>query len=87
MVEKEVEIKLKDGVHARPAAIFTKKASSFKSKITIKKDDIEIDGKSIMSIMMLALTYGTKLKIIADGEDEQKACDALASLIENNFEE
>lgn len=84
---KEVKIKLKDGVHARPAALLVQKANKYKSSIMIKKDDIEVNAKSIMNIMMLALTYGTKISVIADGEDEKDACDDLVRFIENDFKE
>ena len=87
MVEREVVIRLEDGVHARPAAMFVQKANKFKAKIFIKKDDIEVNGKSIMNIMMLALTHGTTITIAAEGTDEDSACTTLADFIENNFDE
>ena len=87
MQEKIVKIKLKDGVHARPAALLVQKANKYKSSIIIKKDDIEVNAKSIMSIMMLALTNGTQIKIMAKGEDEKDACEDIASFIENDFKE
>ena len=87
MVQKEILIKLEDGVHARPAALFVEKANSFKSSIKIVKDNIEVDAKSIMSIMMLGLTFGTKITLKVDGEDESEALETLYKFIDNNFHE
>jgi|YNPMSStandDraft_2_1061718.scaffolds.fasta_scaffold00073_13 phosphotransferase system HPr (HPr) family protein len=87
MVQKDILIKLEDGVHARPAALFVEKANSFKSSIKIVKDNIEVDAKSIMSIMMLGLTFGTKITLKVDGEDESEAIEALYKFIDNNFHE
>lgn len=87
MKEKTVTIKLNDGIHARPAALLVQKASSYKNtSIKIKKDNVETDAKSIMSIMMLALTYGSQITIVADGEEEDLAVDELSNLIESNFQ-
>jgi phosphocarrier protein len=87
MKEKSVTIKLDDGIHARPAAILVQKASSYpNTTIKIRRDDVEIDAKSIMSIMMLALTYGSQITIIADGDEEDLAIDEIVNLIENNFQ-
>jgi len=87
MIEKEIIIKLEDGVHARPAAMFVEKANQYDSDIKIKKDDIEVDAKSIMSIMMLGLTYGTKITLVAQGDDEEDALECLFTFVENNFQE
>ncbi|MCR4421813.1 MAG: HPr family phosphocarrier protein [Exilispira sp.] len=87
MKEKSVTIKLDDGIHARPAAILVQKASSYENTtIKIRRDNVEIDAKSIMSIMMLALTYGSQITIIADGDEEDIAINEIANLIENNFQ-
>jgi phosphotransferase system HPr (HPr) family protein len=85
--EKKIIIKNKLGLHARPAAMFVEIASKYKSNIIIEKDGNEVDGKSIMGIMMLAAAKNTRLKIIAEGEDCKEAIEALAELIENKFEE
>lgn len=87
MVEKDFIIKIEDGVHARPAAMFVEKANSFSSQIKLIKDNIEVDAKSIMSIMMLGLTYGTKVTIRAEGEDEEEAIETLYRFVENNFQD
>ncbi len=75
------------GLHARPAALLVKKAAKYKSDIFLKKDDVEVNGKSIMSVMMLAVESGTKVKIRAVGEDENEAVQDLKRLIESNFGE
>ncbi|MCK4524303.1 HPr family phosphocarrier protein [candidate division WOR-3 bacterium] len=87
MITKEIKIKNKLGLHARPAALFVKTASKYISSIKIKKNDTEIDGKSIMGLMMLAAESGSKLIIMIDGEDEGNAMNALIKLIEGNFNE
>jgi phosphocarrier protein len=87
MVEQMVTIKNRAGIHARPAALLVQTASKFKSKISIEKDDDKINGKSIMGIITLGAGYGTNLKIIAEGEDEQDAVDALVHLFDSKFEE
>ncbi|MDY6787558.1 MAG: HPr family phosphocarrier protein [candidate division WOR-3 bacterium] len=87
MIEREIEVKNKLGLHARPAALFVKTASTFNSKIEVCRDDTVIDGKSIMGLMMLAAESGSKLKLIIDGEDEERAMEKLVKLIEENFNE
>lgn len=87
MVEQMVTIKNRAGIHARPAALLVQTASKFKSKIAIEKDDDKINGKSIMGIITLGAGYGTNLKIIAEGEDEQDAVNALIRLFDSKFEE
>ena len=87
MVEKNVVVKNRAGIHARPAASIVKLANKFKADIKIKKENDEINAKSIMGIITLAATFQTELKIIADGEDEAAAVEALYNLFENKFEE
>jgi len=82
-----VKISNELGLHARPAALLVKKAAKYKSDIFLKKDDVEVNGKSIMSVMMLAVESGTKVKIRAVGEDENEAVQDLKRLIESNFGE
>ena len=83
----EVSIVNKHGLHARPAAEFVKVAKNFSSEIWIAKDDLEVSGKSIMGVMMLAAEYGSVVKIRADGEDATEALDALSDLIKSRFGE
>lgn len=87
MVEKEVTIKNRAGIHARPAALIVQTANKFDSQISFEKDDDRINGKSIMGIITLGAGYNTTLKVIAEGEDENEALDALVTLFENRFEE
>jgi phosphocarrier protein len=87
MVERSVQIVNKNGLHARPAAEVVKAASKFKSEITIVRDDLEVNGKSIMGVMMLAAEFGATLTIRANGPDAQQAVDAIAELIAQRFGE
>jgi phosphocarrier protein len=75
------------GVHVRPATQLVKIANKFDSDIYIKKDDLEVDGKSIMGILMLAASRGSKIIIRADGEDAKEAIEELGSLIIGKFGE
>ena len=87
MAERSVQVVNKAGVHARPAAELVKAASRFKSEITIVRDDLEVNGKSIMGVMMLAAEFGSTLVLRASGPDEGEALDALASIIAAKFGE
>ncbi|MBS0190069.1 MAG: HPr family phosphocarrier protein [Phycisphaerales bacterium] len=75
------------GLHARPAMTFVDLAATFASEILVRKDDTEVDGKSIMQMMMLAAAQGSVLTIVASGEDAQTACEKLRKLIESGFDE
>lgn len=87
MIEREVQIENKLGLHARPAAEVVKTAAKFKSDITICRDDLEVNGKSIMGVMMLAAEHGSRITLRADGPDEEQAVDALSELIASKFRE
>jgi phosphocarrier protein len=87
MIERSVQIVNKNGLHARPAAEVVKTAAKFKSEITIVRDDLEVNGKSIMGVMMLAAEFGSTLTIRAHGPDAQQAVDAIADLIAQKFGE
>ncbi|HJQ19175.1 MAG TPA: HPr family phosphocarrier protein [Gemmatimonadaceae bacterium] len=87
MIEREVSIANKNGLHARPAAEIVKTAAKFKADITLVRDELEVNGKSIMGVMMLAAEYGSTLKLRADGPDAEQAVSAIATLIENKFGE
>lgn len=78
----EVEIKNKAGLHARPSSLFVQVASGFDSDITVKFDDEEINGKSIMGLMLLAAEQGRRLTLEAEGPDEDEMLSALKDLIE-----
>jgi len=75
------------GVHARPAALFVKTANRFTSNITVEKDGEQVNGKSIMGLMMLAAGQGSKLVIIAEGPDAETAVHELESLFQRKFDE
>jgi phosphocarrier protein len=87
MPEREVKILNKLGIHARPAAEIVKTAGKFKSNITIVRDDLEVNAKSIMGVMMLAAEHGALIILRAIGEDAEAALDALAAVIANKFGE
>ena len=87
MVEREVKIMNKLGLHARPAAEIVKCAARYKSDITIVRDDLEVNGKSIMGVMMLAAEFGSTIVLRADGPDESEAVEALAALVASKFRE
>ncbi len=87
MTERVVTIRNRAGMHARPAALLVKTASSFQSQIYLEKDSERVNGKSIMGVITLGATYETPLKIIADGPDETQALDAIEKLFQNKFEE
>jgi phosphocarrier protein HPr len=87
MQQRPVTIINKLGLHARAAAKFVTTASGFSSNIDIEKDGQKVNGKSIMGVMMLAASRGTRLLILADGEDEQEAIDSLEKLIGERFGE
>jgi phosphocarrier protein len=87
VVTREVEIKNKLGLHARAAAKLVHTAARFKSDIKIRKGDEEVDGKSILGILLLAAGRGSVITLKADGEDERDALDAIEKLIEAKFDE
>ncbi len=87
MVKKIVQIKNKLGLHARPALLFVNTAAKFKADVYLGRDDHEVNGKSIMGVMMLAAEMGSKLTITVKGLDEKEAIKALIELIENKFNE
>ncbi|MGH7603032.1 MAG: HPr family phosphocarrier protein [Gemmatimonadaceae bacterium] len=87
MPEREVRIVNKLGIHARPAAEIVKTAGKFRSSITILRDDLEVNAKSIMGVMMLAAEFGSTITLRATGEDAEAALDALAAVIANKFGE
>lgn len=87
MIEKKLEIINKLGLHARAAAKLTGVTSRFSSDIKIAKEGRQVDGKSIMSVMMLAASIGTELVFSIEGEDEADAMQAIETLVNNRFDE
>jgi phosphocarrier protein len=86
LAAKTVKIANKLGLHARPSAKVVQTATKFKSEITLEKDGLEVNGKSIMGVMMLAAEMGSEIKITARGFDEDEAVKALAEVIASKFE-
>ena len=87
MAERSVQIANKNGLHARPAAEIVKISARFESDVTIIRDGTEVNGKSIMGVMMLAAECGATLTLRAEGADADAALDALTALIQNKFGE
>jgi phosphocarrier protein len=75
------------GLHARPAAEFVKIATRFRCAVEVSKDDLRVNGKSIMGVMMLAAERGSDMRIITNGEDAEQAMDALLALVAAGFNE
>ncbi len=86
-LEKELTIVNRLGLHARPAAMFVRIASRHRAEIWVSKEDEEINGKSIMGLMMLAAGQGSKLRIRCEGPDADKAMEELEELIKSGFNE
>ncbi len=86
-VEKTFVISNKLGLHARPAAVFVQTANRFESSVEVQKEELNIDGKSIMGIMTLAAEMGSSITVRATGRDAVAAMDAIGKLIESNFGE
>ncbi len=87
MISRDIEIKNKLGLHARAAAKLVHCAARFKADIKIRKGDEEVDGKSILGILLLAAGKGSTISVKADGEDERNALDAVENLIDQRFDE
>ena len=81
MIEKQVEVKLKSGLQARQAALFVQEANRYKADVFLEKGTKKVNAKSIMGIMSLAIAKGSVVTLIADGDDAEKAVNALANLI------
>jgi phosphocarrier protein HPr len=87
MIRKTITIVNKLGMHARPATMIVKAATKYRSEFKIKKDDMEINGKSIMGVMTLAAEYNSELELIADGIDEDYLMKEIAELFSSKFGE
>jgi phosphocarrier protein HPr len=86
-LEKDVPVVNRLGLHARPAAMFVRIASRYRAEIWVSKEDEEVNGKSIMGLMMLAAGQGSKLRIRCEGPDAAKALEELEELINARFHE
>jgi phosphocarrier protein len=87
LVQRDVEVVNRAGMHARPAAEFVKVAGRFASDIRVEKDGLEVNGKSIMGVLMLAAERGSKLRLSAKGRDAEDAVNALSDLVRSGFTE
>ncbi len=87
MITKSIEIRNRLGLHARAAAKLVHTSSRFRSSVRIRKDDEEVDGKSILGILLLAASNGTTLEVIVEGDDEREASTAVEDLIARRFDE
>ena len=87
MIERAIEIRNRLGLHARAAAKLVQTASRFKSEVKIRKNGEEVDGKSILGLLLLAASQGTEITIAVDGEDEDAAFAAVEGLLERRFDE
>jgi len=84
-VKRVVVVKNKQGIHARPAEMFVRRAQQFQSKIEIVRDGYRVEAKSIMNLLTLGAAQGTELTLEAEGSDAQEAVDALAEVVEKDF--
>ncbi len=84
---KELTILNPLGMHARPSARFVKVSNQFKSEIWVEKDGEQVNGKSIMGLMMLAAGQGSKLRVTAEGPDAEKALEEIETLVQGHFDE
>ncbi len=87
MIERELSIHNRLGLHARAAAKFVQTASRYKSSVKIRKNGEEVDGKSILGILLLAASQGTQITIAVSGEDEAAALAAVEALLARSFDE
>lgn len=87
MTQKQVKIRNRAGIHARPAALIVQTANQYESQVYLEKDGIKINAKSIMGIITLGAPYNTDIVISAEGSDETGVVEAIAHLFETRFEE
>jgi phosphocarrier protein len=87
MIERQIAIVNRLGLHARAAAKFVQTASRFRSEVRIRKNGEEVDGKSILGLLLLAASQGTAITVSVEGEDEEAAIEAVQGLVERRFDE
>ena len=85
--QRRVVIQNRYGLHARPAAEFVKKAHEFEADVWVRKEELEVNGKSIMGMMMLAAEHGSEIVIRASGSDAEQAVESLSALVDGRFGE
>ncbi len=87
MITKDITVQNQVGLHARPATFFIQRANEFKSSIWVEKEERRANAKSLLGVLSLGITGGTDIRIIADGQDEVAAVDALEKLVISGFTE
>ncbi|PEN15155.1 phosphocarrier protein HPr [Longibacter salinarum] len=87
MIERELTVRNKAGIHTRPASMIVRTASKYTSEVFLRRDRYEINAKSVIGVMTLAAEQGATLTLVVDGEDEHDAADALEDLFHNGFGE
>lgn len=87
MLEKEVTVVNKMGVHARPASMLVNTVNKYDAAVFLIKDDMKVDARSIMSVLQFAAAHGTRIRIVADGTDEQRVVEELVALFASKFGE
>lgn len=87
MIEREVIVRNRAGLHTRPASMLVRTASKFNSEVFLRRDNYEINGKSVIGVMTLAAEQGASLTLVVEGDDEEEASDAIAELFEDGFGE
>ena len=85
MTETELVIRNQLGLHARACALFVKTAAKFQAQVFVARDDLEVNGKSIMGVMMLAAEEGSTIRVRAEGPDEREALVAIQELVDGKF--
>mgnify|MGYP006278877145 CR=1 FL=1 len=87
MIERELTVRNRAGLHTRPASMLVRTASQFDAEIFLRRDGYEINGKSVIGVMTLAAEQGATLTLVVDGEDEEAAAEAIADLFDDGFGE
>ncbi|MDR1564307.1 MAG: HPr family phosphocarrier protein [Oscillospiraceae bacterium] len=87
MYVKDVTVQNQVGLHARPATFFIQKANEYKASIWVEKEERKVNAKSLLGVLSLGIVGGVKIRIIADGNDEQEAVDDLVALVDSGFQE
>ena len=87
MIVKRIKVTNEYGLHARPSTLLVKKATQYRSVLKIRKDEIEVNGKSLLGVLTLAAAYGTELELIADGIDEKELIEEIERLFSSGFDE
>ncbi len=87
MIQEDIKITNRLGIHARPAALIAQTAAGFACDIQLTKDGVNINAKSIMGVMMLAAEFGSHIRLTTNGSDEKEAFDAIKKLFDDKFNE